>query len=638
MAAGSIPAGASTAPAHSPAFRTRRFLNWFPLGISYALLYMARYNLNVGKSALGALMTKEDFGIIFGVGTVVYGFAFLFNGPLTDKIGGKRAMLISVLGAAAMNLLMGAYILEPSQRTNADLRFWFSVLYAGNMYFQSFGAVAIVKVNAHWFHVRERGGFSGIFGTMISSGIFLAYTVNGWLLSFAAQLTGKTELSQAKVIFFIPGLLLAVLFVVELFLLKDRPSEAGHEDFDTGDASSGEGGDVPVLQLMKRILTHPIIFTIALIEFCTGILRQGVMQWYPFFSESVLSLPPSHPMRNGSTAAFGPFMLGCAVAAAVFFTLAYRSSGKRKAWLAGSGMLLVLAPFLQGGWGGLLFVAGVIGGNVAGYVSDWFFNSRRAPAAGGLYAVLLVCTLLMAFTMGHTQPIVAQADSKLPQLQVGDRVLSVAGQDNLKDWPAVRQAFQRIPPRSCLLGARWDSDKKLCSMKPTEEAETMAASSGLIPVVIERAGVSVTLELKDWALDQRAGEPRVIKATPVQGPAPWILGAVVFVMSLCVIGTHGLLSGTATMDFGGRKGAATAVGMIDGFVYLGTAVQSFSLGYLTARDWDYWPWFMLPFALMGFLLCLRIWNAKPQAKGQSPAISAVSSGEASGAATARTGT
>jgi hypothetical protein len=37
----------------------------------------------------------------------------------------------------------------------------FSVLYAANMYFQSFGAVSIVKVNAHWFHVTERGGFSG---------------------------------------------------------------------------------------------------------------------------------------------------------------------------------------------------------------------------------------------------------------------------------------------------------------------------------------------------------------------------------------------------------------------------------------------------------------------------------------------
>jgi hypothetical protein len=56
------------------------------------------------------------------------------------------------------------------------------------------------------------------------------------------------------------------------------------------------------------------------------------------------------------------------------------------------------------------------------------------------------------------------------------------------------------------------------------------------------------------------------------------------------------------------------VGLIDGFVYLGTAVQSISLGYLTSRSWDYWPWFMLPFAVGGFLLSLRIWNAKPAPK------------------------
>ena len=39
------------------------------------------------------------------------------------------------------------------------------------MYFQSFGAVAIVTVKAPWFHVHERGTFSTIFGTIISAGI-----------------------------------------------------------------------------------------------------------------------------------------------------------------------------------------------------------------------------------------------------------------------------------------------------------------------------------------------------------------------------------------------------------------------------------------------------------------------------------
>ena len=52
------------------------------------------------------------------------------------------------------------------------------------------------------------------------------------------------------------------------------------------------------------------------------------------------------------------------------------------------------------------------------------------------------------------------------------------------------------------------------------------------------------------------------------------LGWVVVFMSLCVIGVHGMLSGTASMDFGGKKNAGVAVGIIDGFVYLGTAAQS----------------------------------------------------------------
>ena len=676
MSAGPLPAGASAAPLHSAPFRTRRFLNWFPLGLTYAFLYMGRYNLNVAKGALGSLMTEEDFGIIFFFGTLTYGFSFLFNGPVTDKIGGKKAMLISALGSAVMNAAMGYYILDPATRSNSDLRLWFSILYAGNMYFQSFGAVAIVKTNASWFHVRERGSFSGIFGTMISSGIFMAYTVNAWLLTSAAAITDTSELLQAKVVFFIPSALLLIMFVVEAFLLKDRPSEAGHQDFDTGDASSGEAGDVPLRTLMWKIVSNPIILTVALIEFCTGVVRQGVMQSYPFYAKSVLSLPSSHYMRTGSWENFW-IVAAMFATAAGFFVLAYRTQGPRKKWLYTSGGLIFLVPFLQGGWGGILFVAGVIGGNIAGYVSDVFFQSRRAPAAGGLYFVLFICTFIMAFVMGKTLPEVAEStmavkgqaplgskvlvngrdvlvdkegkyktDAKIAKgqdqveiriidaqgaiaseskpvtvLRPGDKVLAVAGVTGLNDWVDVRNAIKAIPPQSCVdPKAKWDPKTKECSISASGQVETRAPSTGTIALQIERDGQPMTLELEDWAVKQRAGEPRVMKATPVATMPAWLLGLVVFIMSLCVIGTHGLLSGTATMDFGGRKGAATAVGMIDGFVYLGTAVQSIGLGYLTSRSWDYWPWFLMPFSLIGFLLCLRIWNAKPAPKKPSTPV------------------
>ena len=54
---------------HGPWFLSRRFINWFPLGMTYAFLYMGRYNLTVAKNAFGDLMSNDAFGLIFAAGT-----------------------------------------------------------------------------------------------------------------------------------------------------------------------------------------------------------------------------------------------------------------------------------------------------------------------------------------------------------------------------------------------------------------------------------------------------------------------------------------------------------------------------------------------------------------------------------------
>jgi OPA family glycerol-3-phosphate transporter-like MFS transporter len=92
-------------------------------------------------------------------------------------------------------------------------------------------------------------------------------------------------------------------------------------------------------------------------------------------------------------------------------------------------------------------------------------------------------------------------------------------------------------------------------------------------------------------------------------------------MSLCVIGVHGMLSGTASADFGGSKNAGIVTGVIDGFVYLGSAAQAAI--YATAlpkgdaakdpSNWNAWPAWMLPVVVVGLLLCTRVWNARPKA-------------------------
>src|SRR3954465_13465897 len=120
--------------------------------MAYALLYNARYNFNVAKNALGSLMSIENFGLIFGIGTLVYGMSFLLNGPLVDKIGGKKGILIAAIGAALANIMMGMVTyLYVMGRLKLPMVATFSILYSINMFFQSYGAVSIIKVKAYWF-------------------------------------------------------------------------------------------------------------------------------------------------------------------------------------------------------------------------------------------------------------------------------------------------------------------------------------------------------------------------------------------------------------------------------------------------------------------------------------------------------
>ena len=455
---------------HDAAFRRRRVMNWLPLGLTYAFLYMGRYNLQVSKGAFeemtnatgGPLMGNDGFGIIFAVGTVIYGCSFVLNGPLTDRFGGKKAILVGAGGAALANALMGVstVILQGGGANSDWIREHFttlmSVLYAANMYFQSFGAVAIVKVNAPWFHVRERGVFGAIFGILISLGVYFAFDWSALVLAHI----GLTW------VFFVPALILGVFGILDFFMVQNSPAQAGLLDFDPQDASSGDDGPpLGAVKVFKMMLRNPVIMTIAAVEFCSGFLRQAIMQWFRTFAKQT------------------------------------------------DGILHLKDTFVYDNWGLLLCCAGILGGVVGGVISDHVFQSRRGPVAALLYGAMLLGAVLLTF----------------------------------------------------------------------------------------------------------------IYAGPLVG---WL----VVVMSMCVIGVHGMLSGTASMDFGGRRNVGVAVGIIDGFVYLGTGAMSITYSIVLPKEeldasghlagevldpanWIYWPLAMIPMALIGLVLASRLWNAKPGRAG-----------------------
>lgn len=335
----SMSASKSEMPAHSPEYRRRRFQNWFPLGVTYATFYMGRYNLNVASTEfMGRFdLTKAEFGIIATAGFWTYALSVIFNGPLTDRIGGKRAILIAALGSAALNGLIGLLFLGG---WTTKVLVGMSLLYAVNQYFQSFAALSVVKTNAPWFHVRERGVFGGVFGMMISSGYFLAMTVGGWILAGLPWYC----------VFLIPSAALLAMYLVDKALVANNPKEAGFENFDTGDASSSRADkDKPVdlAYLVQNILTNRVILTLMAAEFCTGFVRQGLLLWFVPFLKEV------HHVRHG-TALFSMATVG-------------------------------------------ITVGGILGGLLCGFLSDRVFQSRRPPVAFVFYMGQIAALLILGW-------------------------------------------------------------------------------------------------------------------------------------------------------------------------------------------------------------------------------------------------
>jgi OPA family glycerol-3-phosphate transporter-like MFS transporter len=85
-------------------------------------------------------------------------------------------------------------------------------------------------------------------------------------------------------------------------------------------------------------------------------------------------------------------------------------------------------------------------------------------------------------------------------------------------------------------------------------------------------------------------------------------------VSMCIQGTHSLLSGVASMDFGGKRAAASAAGLFDGCQYLAGGVVGFGLGwFLDTFGWSQWAWGIIGFSLLGGILMITLWNARPAA-------------------------
>ncbi|MEP6809430.1 MAG: MFS transporter [Chthoniobacterales bacterium] len=351
-------------------FRPRRGVNWAFIGLLYTSFYMCRYNLSIANGAISKEFgfSKADMGTIITTALLAYACGQWINGLLADRFGGKRAMLIGAAGTITMNALFGV------------ASFWgflglFVAIRGVDGYLQAFGAPGMVKINAAWFGHRERGRFAGIFGFMINLGRFGIFKLGPALLAgFVFLGMWHVPPLHWRWLFWAPAMITAVVATGMAIFVKDTPELAGYP---SPNPQETQGGHVQTgtLQVLKTILSNPVIWIVAGAYACTGAVRQGIDQWFPRYLSDVHHI-------NFESAQFQ--------------------------WVA------FLIPFVASA-----------GSLLSGYLSDTVFKGRRAPVAAGLYfietAVILLATLyhtpnsaifffvLISFTANSTHSILGTA-------------------------------------------------------------------------------------------------------------------------------------------------------------------------------------------------------------------------------------
>ena len=333
---------------HPPGFRARRGLNWFTIGLMYAMYYMCRYNFRFAAPGM-----REEFGFtitqiadIWMWFSLAYGTGQLINGLFCDRIGGKASMLIGAVGTIAVNLVYGFGSFAGNFAT-------FEGLWLMNGYIQAAGAPGMVKINAAWFNREERGVFSGIFGFMIQSGQVAISKLAPVLLAGFTIGTFVVEPGSWRILFVVPPVFVAAVAVFLYFFAAQSPEEAGYPGAIHDDVDNSAGTTVKVWDSFKFVFANPLVWFYAVAYAATGAVRHSSDQLSILYFQDVLGFD----MKTN--------IPGIAIST------------------------LALIPMVA-----------VAGSVLSGWVSDRFFRGHRYPVAMVLYfmesVVLVIAATVLA--------------------------------------------------------------------------------------------------------------------------------------------------------------------------------------------------------------------------------------------------
>lgn len=239
---------------------------WLALG--YVGVYLCRKNLSVALPLLADHyhVTKSTLGSIASWGTLAYAVGKFLGGPLTDRLGGRTAYMISLTGVVLFGALGG---IVPGLLA-------LTVVYALNRLFGAGAWNAMVKITASWVPPRRLATAIGALSISFVLGGIAAALLAKQLLEWGADWRGVLSL---------PSLLLVLLLAACFRWVHPGPIQQ-LPPVDEAPASPVTAANPEAVSasrsraaLLTALLTRPRFLVVCLLSFTLTLMREGFSTW-----------------------------------------------------------------------------------------------------------------------------------------------------------------------------------------------------------------------------------------------------------------------------------------------------------------------------------------------------------------------
>lgn len=292
--------------------------------INYLDRSAVSYAVGPLESAFG--ITTAQYGIISSVFSVGYMVAAFLSGPLVDRFGCRRVLLVAV---ALFSVTTALIPVAGSFAGLLVVRLLLGVAEAPAF-------PAATRTVSRWLPIRERGVALALCGGV---------AVSGSLLVAGPLLTWLTDLVGWRGMFWTLALLGVAWAALAAVLLRDLPEESPRVDaaeralIAAGQESGAGAGRAPVR--WRPLLTNRNLWVVAGGYFAWGFMFWGFMYWLPSFLSDAYGMS----VRQAGAFAIAPWAAGIvgALAGGVVIDRIYRRSPRIRTRFAVMGVALLLA-------------------------------------------------------------------------------------------------------------------------------------------------------------------------------------------------------------------------------------------------------------------------------------------------------